>query len=81
MLFTNYALHFSIIGTVQSGFKMLKVVVFNSDEFSNPVEVFFYGISVIAVNLFVEFTNMYHSVSQKDFTSVIAKFVGFKVLI
>jgi hypothetical protein len=63
---------------------MCKYVVFHSEEFNNPVEVFFLAFMVVNASILCEITNALNSMdknSVKSVKDVIAKFVGFKILI
>ena len=60
---------------------MCKYVVFHSEEFDNPVEVFVLGMLVMFANILCESTNALNSLSQPSIVRIIQKFVGFKLMI
>jgi hypothetical protein len=60
---------------------MCKFLVFHSEEFTNPVEVFILGLFIVAGNILCETTNAVAALNEKTITGVISKFVGFKILI
>jgi hypothetical protein len=60
---------------------MCKYAVFHSEDFTNPVEVFFLALFVVIGNILCEYTNALASLSQNSVTQVISKFVGFKLLV
>ena len=59
--FTNLAMHFGCIAIIRNGVQMMRFVIYHSDEFDNPQEVFILGILIILSNMLCEFTNMYSS--------------------
>lgn len=60
---------------------MIKYVIYHSEEFDHPNSAFMLGVLVVLVNIFCEVTNLFYSLSQTTVTSVISKFVAFKILI
>ena len=57
MFFTNLVLHFSCLCTVRNGIQMCKYVVYHSDDFTNPIEVFLLALCVVATSIMVETCN------------------------
>ena len=74
-------LHFGSIYTIRNGILMTKYVIYHSEEFDHPYSAFLLGVMVVCVNIFCEITNLLYSLTQKDVTGVISKFVAFKILI
>jgi len=81
MFFTNMILHFPCVAIVRNGIQMCKFVVFHSEEFTNPVEVFILGMLIMIANIMCEMTNAYNSMGQDSIVKIIQKFVGFKLMI
>ena len=44
-------LHFSVLATIRNGINMCKFVVFHSEEFDNPIEMFIFGMGVVLSNI------------------------------
>ena len=60
---------------------MCKFAVYHSEEFTNPVEVFVLGVLISLSNVLCEVTNAIETTSQDSVTSIVSKFVAFKILI
>lgn len=63
LFFTSLVLHFGCIAIIRNGIQMCKFVVYHSEEFSNPVEVFILGVLISLSNVLCEITNAVGSTS------------------
>ena len=59
---------------------MCQFVVFNHEEFTNPIEMFILGLLVIISNVLGQVTNAIILLKQDTVEGMIGKFVTFKVL-
>ena len=80
IFFTNMILHFSVLATIRNGIIMCKFIVFHSEEFDNPVEVFIFAFGVVFCNILGQFTNAVVLLQQSTVEGIIGKFVTFKIL-
>lgn len=60
---------------------MCKFILFHHEETDHPISAFALGICVSCVNVFTESANMLYAMSTNDVSSVLGKFVAFKILI
>lgn len=81
IFFTTMILHFGSIYTIRNGMQMCKYVVYHWEEFDNPIAAFLLGFLVANVNIFCAMANIMQSLSVKDVSTAIRKFVAFKILI
>jgi len=44
-------MHFSVLATIRNGITMCKFVVYHSEEFDNPVEMFIFALAVVFSNV------------------------------
>jgi hypothetical protein len=51
VFFSNMIMHFSVLATIRNGISMCKFVVFHSEEFDNPVEIFIFSFLVVFSNM------------------------------
>ena len=80
-LITSLALHFGCIPTIQNGVLICKYVVYHSDEFKKPGEVFLLGLLIVFSNLLCEVTNNMNTFSHNSVVTIVANFVGFYIMI
>ena len=52
MFLTNSAMHYGSVAIIRNGIQMCKFVVFHSEEFESPTEVFILGVLIVIANLF-----------------------------
>ena len=57
IFFSNMILHFSVLATIRNGINMCKFIVYHSEEFDNPIEMFVFAFMVIFSNILGQFTN------------------------
>lgn len=81
LYFTSMILHFGSIYTIRNGILMTKYVIYHSEEFDHPRSAFLLGVMVVIINIFCEVTNLLYSLTNKNVTGIISKFVAFKILI
>lgn len=73
-------MHFSVLATIRNGITMCKFVVYHSEEFDNPVEMFIFAFMVVLSNVLGQVTNAFVLLEQHSVQDIIAKFVTFKIL-
>mmetsp|Transcript_31453 Transcript_31453/g.48113 ORF Transcript_31453/g.48113 Transcript_31453/m.48113 type:complete len:183 (-) Transcript_31453:204-752(-) len=81
LFFSCLVLHFSTLSCIRNGINMCKFVVYHPENFENPAGVFFLGFLIVCINILCAATNMMQSLTLTKPQDVIAKFVGFKLLI
>lgn len=80
VFFSNMIMHFSVLATIRNGITMCKFVVYHSEEFDNPVEMFIFAFMVVLSNVLGQVTNAFVLLEQHSVQDIIAKFVTFKIL-
>jgi hypothetical protein len=60
---------------------MMEFIVFHSEEFENPLSIFFYTFVALFTALFVQLTNMLMLLNENTTEGIIGKFVQFKILL
>lgn len=81
LFFTVLILHWQCVPDTRNGIYMMKYALCNPEEFNQPVAAFCLGLMQIVTIILTEVCNLLKSSDQKKPADVIAKFVGFGLIL
>jgi hypothetical protein len=81
LFFTVLILHWQCVPDARNGIYMMKYALCNPEEFNQPIAAFFLGFMQSIAIFLVEVCNLLKSADQKKPQDVIAKFVGFGLIL